>query len=190
MTIQCIRNEFSVDVYETHARIAVEKGDKEEFNQCQNQLKMLYKELKNCPNKFEFTAYRLLFFVYTENSSDIISTLAGLNDEYFKDVCVKFATQIRLAWFLGDYSKLFRLYRRGPPRMCVYLMELFLDRERRRALKIMLKSYRPFLPVELATKELGFECKEDCLQYLLDLQIPLDDERCKVDCRQCASLNF
>jgi hypothetical protein len=87
--IQWIKNEFTVDVYEKHARIALEKvldlffslyflfcadpcfllvlqGDLAEYNQCQSQLRELYRE--GLPgHDTEFAAYRILYLLMTRN---------------------------------------------------------------------------------------------------------------------------
>lgn len=53
LTVQSIRNRFVLDVYETHARILLEQGDLNEFNQCQTVLRTLTQGSFGLENNFE-----------------------------------------------------------------------------------------------------------------------------------------
>ncbi|CAJ0765440.1 24453_t:CDS:10 [Entrophospora sp. SA101] len=166
LTVQHIQDEFTVEVYEIHARIALEKGDVGEYNQCQTQLKELYR--LNIPGQMiEFMAYRLLYFVYTRNRSDINALIAELTDEMKENKAIKHALDVRSALATSNYHKFFDLYSKAP-NMGVYLMNLFVERERIAALKILCKSFRPNLDLEFIRSELAFENIEECIKFLSD----------------------
>jgi len=103
--VQHIVSPLTVEVYEAHARIALEEGDLNEFNQCQTQLGSLYRDPrvltddddddddgkagegneKACRKKgrvvghpAEFAAYRILYYCYSRATSDLVSFLADL----------------------------------------------------------------------------------------------------------------
>ncbi|GMM32855.1 Thp3 protein [Saccharomycopsis crataegensis] len=75
LTVQLIEDDFTVKVYETHAKIAIDNDDLGEFNQCQTRLQVLYnKEGVEGKNKLEFLSYRILYFILTNNQSEIFKT--------------------------------------------------------------------------------------------------------------------
>ena len=52
---------MQVNIYEAHARAALEYGDNAEYNQCQTQLDFLYRDASLPGCRAEFAAYRILY---------------------------------------------------------------------------------------------------------------------------------
>lgn len=71
---------------------------------------------------------------------DLTTILAALSTEDKNDECIKHALKVRSAWWLGNFHAFFKLYT-SAPRMAAFLMDWFVARERKNALKSMIKSY-------------------------------------------------
>ncbi|CAJ1977744.1 unnamed protein product [Sphenostylis stenocarpa] len=155
LTVQRIRNQLTVKVYETHARLAVEFGDLPEYNQCQSQLKTLYAEGIE-GSDMEFAAYNLLCVImHSNNNRDLVSSMARLSCEAKKDEAVKHALAVRGAVTSGNYVAFFRLYK-AAPNLNTCLMDLYVEKMRYKAVNCMCRSYRPTLPVSYISQVLGF----------------------------------
>ncbi|KAJ8103038.1 SAC3/GANP/Nin1/mts3/eIF-3 p25 family-domain-containing protein [Lipomyces tetrasporus] len=164
LTVQLIQNEFTVNVYEIHARIALENGDLGEYNQCQTQLRSLYAmNIAGHPN--EFLAYRILYLLHTRNRSDMNDLLIELTDEQKADDVIAHALKVREAVTDQDFHSLMRLYL-SAPNMGGYIIDSFIDRERHAALEIICKAFRPNVPLRFLTDEIGFESDKACYDFL------------------------
>ncbi|KZF25485.1 GANP domain-containing protein [Xylona heveae TC161] len=166
LTVQHIKNEFTVKVYEIHARIALEKGDIGEYNQCQTQLRGLYAQNLG-GNPVEFKAYRILYFIHTCNRTDMNEVLADLTATEKQQPAIKHALDVRSALALGNYHRFFQLYL-NTPNMGAYLMDMFIVRERLLALANICKAYRPDVKLRFITEELGFESDGETVQFFVE----------------------
>jgi hypothetical protein len=148
-TVQHIKNDFTVLVYETHARVALESGDINEFNQCQTQLHELYE--KALPGQaIEFLAYRILYSVYVslqakkaDSNAGVLgmySVLSSITDKLRADPAVAHALAVRAAVAVNDYHRFFQLYV-DAPNMAGFLMDPMVPAIRLAALRAMCKAY-------------------------------------------------
>ncbi|KAK7981641.1 GANP/Nin1/mts3/eIF-3 p25 family protein [Apiospora saccharicola] len=166
LTVQRIKNEFTVSVYEIHARIALEKGDLGEYNQCQTQLRALYASgIKG--NAVEFKAYRILYFIHTANRTALNDAIADLTTADKEERAIKHALEVRSALALGNYHRFFQLYL-DVPNMGAYLMDMFVKRERLAALANICKAYKPDFKLRFITEELAFESDAEAAQFIID----------------------
>ena len=68
------------------------------------------------------------------------TALASLTPEHRNDECIKHALQVRSAWALNNFHKFFILYQKAP-KMSGYLLDWFVERARKMALKSITKAY-------------------------------------------------
>lgn len=167
LTVQHVETEFTVQVYEIHARIALEKGDLGEYNQCQSRLKELYnKGIKG--NETEFLAYRILYLVHTQNRAEIAHILKQTlrsNESMLVDPWIKHALDVDRALAAHNYHGLFQLYV-DAPNMGGYVMDAFVKRERLAALARICSSYRGELPIKHIVNELKFDSVSIAVNFL------------------------
>ncbi|WFD35398.1 hypothetical protein MCUN1_002252 [Malassezia cuniculi] len=166
LTVQRIANDFTVRVYEIHARIALEKGDLGEYNQCQSQLRILYGY--GLPGAVaEFTAYHILYLLHTRNWREVSAVMADLASDMRAEPAVVHALDVRACMSGGNYHRFFKLYREAP-NMGAYIMDHFVERERVQALLAVARSFRPSCPVRFIVHELGFDGGADEAHRLLE----------------------
>jgi len=164
LTVQRIKNDFTVAVYEIHARMALEVADMVEYNQCQSSLKGLY-ELGIPGNVEEFTAYRILLLLHGRNRSELNLYVSQLTSKQKASMAVKHALAVQRALALGNYHAFFEQYLNSP-NMGAYIVDHFVDRERLRALLIMTKAYQR-LSLSFIHQELAFDGVNHVREFLM-----------------------
>lgn len=190
LTVQHIKNEFAVEVYEIHGRIAIENNDLGEFNQCLSQLIYLY-SLNRSPSfyhrTYEFQCYRVFYFLITGNNSGVNKiSLELLDRDRSPDLdslsikhlryreCLYSALNLLQYSTQGDYHQIFLSYQkfRNSQMPCAFfLFDKFLaTKERVLALNTMSKAYKKVLTRFVET-ELGFENAESFETFCRDLNL-------------------
>ncbi|KAF8629064.1 hypothetical protein AX15_003562 [Amanita polypyramis BW_CC] len=186
LTIQRIKNELTVQVYEIHARIALESDDMVEYNQCQATLKTLY-ELGIPGRVEEFTAYRILMLLHGLNRSELNLFVGQLTPRQKADKAVEHALRVSRAVSMGNYHSLFLLYD-SAPHMGAYIMDHFIDRERVKAMLTITKAYLT-IPLSFLQTELLFETLNETRTFLANHSAGLflnpndPDNKKNLDCK-------
>lgn len=166
-------------------------------------------------NRFNLNGFSFFCFVFT--ISDLTTILKSLTSSDRDDECIAYALKLRSVWALGNYCKFFSLYKLAP-KSARHLINWFVDRERKFALKNIIKayvaiililpffncflisrsnwffsfkinSYRPNFPVESVVRILAFESFEKCVEWMTPFSVAFtDNTNALIDCKTSATV--
>lgn len=178
LSVQHIRNELTVQVYETHAKIAMEIGDLAQFSPCVTQLISLYGEKPEFrANFYEFECYRILYAVLINNQAQLNKMLSSMASGTRQQTDVAYCLQIAAALSQKNYHRFFKLRAQGEPYSTRFLLDQIQPRVRFEGLQTLCKAYRPSkLPMQFVctgrressfANLIVFECSRGCSQTSL-----------------------
>lgn len=158
--VQALKGNIAIDIYEAHARAALEYGDMAEYNQCQGQLRYLYSKRKR--HNPEFVAYRILYqsvFSYSNDKSELVGLLESMSilDDVHqgKNSEITHALEVRKSLVSHNYALFFKLYESAPA-LGRALMDVAVPKMRFACIKAYMKAFKPTLEVGFVSKTLGF----------------------------------
>ncbi|KAL7571812.1 hypothetical protein ACA910_002898 [Epithemia clementina (nom. ined.)] len=196
LTVQRIRNPFVLEVYETHARMLLEHGDLNEFNQCQTVIRALCgrgetgnngtnpvteattKPLQQSKESAdEFGGYALLYALVRNSWLELNQTLVQQQEQQHErannkqeyEAVQSSSYQHALCVVravLEDDTVAFFRLYAVAPHMSPYLMDFLVNRVRKAAYLRAIASYRPNVGTEQFREWLRFDDLEQTRQFL------------------------
>jgi len=181
-TYQGVRNDLCMDIHEKCVRFHIlsnhrlcgedpevfqSKQNLEQLDKCLISLREMYSERQTethvqPANEAEMQSYFLLTHTASE---EVVGTTSLLRDSVKDSNEVRFALMVVTALKAGDYISYFRLLQ-DAPYLTACIMHQHAHTVRVSALAKMRKCFRDPLPVELLCDQLGFDSKEETLDFL------------------------
>ncbi|CCK71016.1 Thp3p KNAG_0F03540 [Huiozyma naganishii CBS 8797] len=167
LRVQMIENKFTLKVYQTHARLALQFNDLGEYNQCQSRLLALYAlpSMKKADYE-EFTSYLILYYILTDDIVSITQLKCNLlanNAPVCKHPRVKTAFALFQAKSVGNYHNFMKLAN-GISGYGASLVAAFLEKERLKALSVICQSYNQ-ISLDFLSQELQFKDVDEAVQF-------------------------
>ncbi|CAI5757478.1 unnamed protein product [Candida verbasci] len=191
LTVQHIKNDFAIVVYSKNAIVSLENYDLGEFNQCQTQLKHLYKLRRNQDATFkrkfqreevELQVFKLIYMMITKNESEIVKIRLQWITEFSKfHKNPKEEKFIKLVFSLyrandfilnGNHYRFFQELHRYQDdedfKLPFKIMHNYLYKNVRiKYLDILTQCYKE-LPIQFLFESLDFDTMEDCEAFLFN----------------------
>uniref|UniRef100_A0A7S0M0R8 SAC3/GANP/THP3 conserved domain-containing protein n=1 Tax=Cryptomonas curvata TaxID=233186 RepID=A0A7S0M0R8_9CRYP len=187
--LQGLEGDLVSDAYETHARIAIERGELGDLSRTMSALSELYyaatiKGNARSPNCHEFIAYRMLYSMREEREvlENLTVLYAQLTAADRATADIAFAARVGQALLCSDYATFFRLYE-GAPKMAGYIMDFFVDRVRGAALQVYLRSMGPAVEVDDLKHLLSFAKRKECFRFLRERGVVFTEDKRAVDAK-------
>ncbi len=171
LLVQHINNHFTMEVYETHARAALQFGgpDFQEFNQCLTQVKYMHKQgIGSQESMKEFSAYAMLYHVYCKLRHQSGSSIVSLsffrvrggddNKNNLKDPEVH-AHRVHLAATSENWSRMLILCKNAP-NLGGEILGYFQPLIQLNLLQVLCRGGAKSVPVEFVMRTLGFSSEE------------------------------
>ena len=148
LMVQHITDELFIEVFEAHARIALDYNDFNEFHQCQTQLKNHY-STNVAGSECEFIAYRCFYLLSLQSNSqykngniDMLNLLQSLTEEQEQNPFIQHALKVRESLHTENYYRFFKLYRTTPNKGAI-ILDHFVSAIRLKFMKRLFTAYKP-----------------------------------------------
>ncbi|KAI5969727.1 hypothetical protein CANMA_001189 [Candida margitis] len=195
LTVQHIKNDFAISVYEQNARLALKHDDLGEFNQCSGQLKFLYNYKRQSSldwskrfisSEVEMICYKIIYMMITNSNSEICKLKLSLLQDYKgfqrENANVVYFKFIMSLFRLNNYkltNNCFQFYEElgeykglNDVHLALKVISGFLDNKiRLSGLYVICSANRTGMKIESLQDLLSFEDRRDCDAFLRKFQL-------------------